>query len=90
MRRNLDSNVPTPAEMNAEIIALRAMLQVSEVRVKAEEAKTAELQKTLQAKEDQIAWLVRFAASQPASQQPPRTHRPPHDGALAPPPPGGG
>ena len=60
MRRNLDSNVPTPAEMNAEIIALRAMLQVSEVRVKAEEAKTAELQKTLQAKEDQIAWLVRL------------------------------
>ncbi len=60
MRRNLGSSVPTPAELTAEIVALRAMLRVSEVRVKAEEAKNSELQKTLQARDDQIAWLVRL------------------------------
>lgn len=67
MGRNLDIGGLTPAELEAENLALRAKLQdldgekkVSDLRVQSEEAKNAQLKKILIAKEEQIAWLVQL------------------------------
>jgi len=46
-------------ELVAENLALRSQLKFTEVRLNAEEAKAAKLQRSLQSRDDYIAWLVK-------------------------------
>lgn len=51
---------PSKAELAAEVVALRSQLKFTEVRLEAEEAKAAELERTLHSRDDYIVWLVKM------------------------------
>ena len=63
MRQDIDNDPstsgPTQAELAAEIVALRSQLKYTEVRLQAEEAKAADLEKSLQSRDDYITWLLK-------------------------------
>ena len=63
MRQNVDKagsvSELSRLELVAENLALRSQLKFTEVRLNAEEAKAAKLQRSLQSRDDYIAWLVK-------------------------------
>ena len=63
MRQNVDkagsASELSRVELVAENLALRSQLKFTEVRLDAEEAKAAKLQRSLQSRDDYIAWLVK-------------------------------
>ena len=63
MRQNVDKagsvSELSRVELVAENLALRSQLKFTEVRLNAEEAKAAKLQRSLQSRDDYIAWLVK-------------------------------